>query len=505
MNRIQKIAPQGQPFDPVRAAMNWVPSRGARLYAGALLTAAFGGLVFRAFSAEVGAAILALIGAACYGLLLATLWRDAKQGDLLRLLVPALLVGLALGAHFSLFSISPGRMKSVLIPLSDTLWNYDLRIAMAWEEGSWSGGYLIVMALLSRLETFSLLYAVKLIDLVCLTAAAIAVHRLARLRGAGAGARAVALVGALLLPTMLLNAGLWAQCDAVFAAFSLWGLAMLLQEKPWRGMALWGIALAMKLQSAFLFPLLLFWFMRRKVGMRHLLALLAAFLLLHLPMLLEGQSLPSVLGRYEAQRVMVAYGAPSDEEEAQEEEPQEAMEETLAEGETDQAEAPEEQPTHEGLASHAPSVYSLMSIASVREFSGMGRYLGYATALLIVFAMIRSRRALDADAQLSAAMILCCALPLILPQANPRFLYLAGLLSLTRLRGALRILEAALLELVSFCSVLEAIFSTDALLASVLPMTVLSLLAILVACMVAWELFCACTDRDLWGNAHDVG
>lgn len=47
------------------------------------------------------------------------------------------------------------------------MWNYDLGTAMAWEDGAWSGGYLIVMALISRLENFSQLYAVKLVDMVC--------------------------------------------------------------------------------------------------------------------------------------------------------------------------------------------------------------------------------------------------------------------------------------------------------------------------------------------------
>ena len=52
-------------------------------------------------------------------------------------------------------------------------------------------------------------------------------------------------------------------------------------------------------------------------------------------------------------------------------------------------------------------------------------------------------------------------------------------------------LEAAVLELISLCCYMEAIFSTEAVKATVIPMNVLSLAAIAVACMAAWELYTA--------------
>ena len=70
-----------------------------------------------------------------------------------------------------------------------------------------------------------------------------------------------------------------------------------------------------------------------------------------------------------------------------------------------------------------------MNVASVREFSGMGLYLGIASALLVVGALLRTKREITGDVLLLSALLLACGLPLILPQMNARSLYLAGMLA----------------------------------------------------------------------------
>ena len=489
-------------WDWFRRLMLWVPGRSACLAIGALLTAGFFVYSLRASSELVGAQVIAAIAALSFAALLLEGWNAAKGKPLVLLLMTALLFMLGIGAHLSLMKISPGRMKNVLRPMLDGMWNYDLRVAMAWEPDSWSGGYLVFMALISRLETFPPLYAVKLFDLFSLSMAAVALSRLATARGAGSMGRIAAAAFCLLLPTALMNAGLWAQCDAVFAAFSLWGLVFLFDDHPLAGCTFFGAALAFKLQSAFLFPLLLVLFFAKRVRLRHIAALALVFLVFHLPMLLEGQGLSSVLGRYERQIRVTAYGEETEEAEETDEDAA-WFDEALEEGEEAAEEEPEALPTHEGLADHAASVYSLMTVASVREFSGMGLYLSIAAVLIVVFALLRARVPLTADVFLTAAMLLSCGLPLILPQTNARMLFLAGLISLARLNSPLRAVQAALLETVSLCCYIEAVFSSDALKATVLPMSFVSLIAIAVACSVAWELFASITNQDPRGVPHE--
>ena len=399
--------------DPLRAGMEARVRGTQRLALGAALTLAFFALALKLCAAMEGAAVIALVGAGCAALLLAGAWRALREEPVIVLLCAALLAMLAVAAHLAMLDIKPGRMSKVLAPMLEGMWNYDLGTAMAWEDGAWSGGYLIVMALISRLEAFPQMYAVKLFDMACQTAAALAVLKLALTRGAKPGAAVGAMLACVLAPTMLLSAGCWAQCDAMFAALALWGLALLLKDHPVWGCILWGLAAATKLQAAFL---------------------------------LDGQGLTAVFGRYAQQIEAISYeGA--------------------------------------GLADHAPGVYSLMTVASVREFSGMGMYLAFASALLVAFALIHARREPDADTLLLAALLLAAGLPLILPQMNARCLYLAGMLAFACVNGTRRLAIAIVLELISLCSYMEAIFSF-----TVIPMNVLSLLAIACAAALALEL-----------------
>lgn len=221
--------------------------------------------------------------------------------------------------------------------------------------------------------------------------------------------------------------------------------AMLLDEHPLAGCVLLGAAVSAKLQSAFLFPLLIVCFMRGKVSLRHLLALALSALVCHAPILTEGYGLYSVIHRYAMQL--------------------ETARETI------------------GLTDHGVGIFGLMKVASVREFSGLGLYLGIACSLLVVLAMLRSRAPLTRRDMLLGALLLAAGLPLVLPQVNARSLYLALMLSFA-LAGGVRLTAAALLlELVSLCSYMAAIFSHE-----IMPISVLSLLAIAAAVLIALEL-----------------
>src|SRR5699024_2163932 len=103
------------------------------------------------------------------------------------------------------------------------------------------------------------------------------------------------------------------------------------------------------------------------------------------------------------------------------------------------------------LTDHAPGVYGLMTVASVREFSGMGLYLGIASALLVVAALLRARCPLNRDVYMLAGLLLSAGLPLILPQMNARCLYLAGMLAFACANSPRRMIVAGMLEFISLC------------------------------------------------------
>ena len=451
--------------DPVRYFMTYsLCKKGAALLL-ALLTAAYFVLILKLCGAMAGVFAVSLCAAVCCALTTCFAWHavslEEKRPPVTVLLCLAALSMLAVGAHISLLDITPGRYTNTLKPLFDEMWNYELVTAMAWEDDGWSGLYLIVCALISRLENFSQLYAVKLFDLVCHCFAAGAVLKLALLRGAKPGGAIAAMFAALIAPTMLFNAGVWAQCDATFAALTLWGLYALLKDRPLAGCVLWGLALAAKLQSAFLFPLLIVLFMKNRVQIRHILALAAAAFVSQIAILLDGQDLYAMISRYAVQLDIARWG-------------------------------------DVGLSDNMPNVYKLMNVASVREFSGMGLYLGVACALLVVCALLRAKRPLSCDTLMLAGLLLACGLPLILPQMNARSLYLAGLLAFACANSPRRMAAAGLLEFISISAYMVSIFNSE-----VMPMIPLSLLAIAAAVLVLTELLPALTGgADKEGRAH---
>ena len=433
--------------DPLRLVMMAEPCRKAAAGLCALLVAGFFAAALALCSAMEGAVVIALCGAAGLAILLA-----AAYGPLMREKAPVILwlcVGLvammAVAAHLAMLDVKPGRYGKLIAPLLENMWNYGLTTAMAWDEHAWSGGYLIVCGLLSRVENFSALYAVKLFDMICQCACAAAVARIAQMRGAKTPGIIAGMLACVLAPTMLFNAGCWAQCDATFAALTLWGLALALDDHPLAGSVLLGMALATKLQSAFVFPVLLVLFMLRRFQLRHFAVIAAAFVAAQVSILLDGYTLAELFGRYNLQIEMAA--------------------------------------EEYGLADHAAGVYGLMKTASVREFSGLGLYIGIACALLVVLALLRCRTEMTNDTLLLGALLLAAGLPLVLPQMNARCLYLAGMLAFAMAGTPRRMIAAALLELVSFCCYMAAIFNF-----AVLDITVLSLLAIAAACLIALEL-----------------
>ena len=280
--------------------------------------------------------------------------------------------------------------------------------------------------------------------------------KLALLRGAKPGGAIAALYAAIIAPTMLFNAGVWAQCDATFAALTLWGFYLLLAGRPLPGCVLWGLALATKLQSAFLFPLLIVLFMMNRVQIRHILSLAAAAFVSQIAILLDGQGLYAMISRYAVQLENARWG-------------------------------------DVGLSDNMPNVYKLMNVASVREFSGMGLYLGIACALLVVCALLRAKRPLTSDTLMLAGLLLACGLPLILPQMNARSLYLAGMLAFACAGSPRRMIAAGLIEFVSLNAYMMSIFNNE-----VMPMIPLSLLSIAAAVLVFTELLPALT-----GSAHE--
>jgi Gpi18-like mannosyltransferase len=127
------------------------------------------------------------------------------------------------------------------------------------------------------------------------------VYRLVALRYPGSWWPVLAGSLTLFLPTVVVNASMWGQADAMYAAFAVGGVYFVLRKRPWLACAFIGIAFSLKLQTIFLFPLLLLLVLLRYIPWKSLLAIPLVYVALDIPALLIGTSPSQLVSVYVAQ------------------------------------------------------------------------------------------------------------------------------------------------------------------------------------------------------------
>lgn len=170
--------------------------------------------------------------------------------------------------------------------------------AVALPKGNYTAPYLYFLAAISYLPV-SDLYLIKLFSILFDVILAWGGCRLVQALVPGdryRGAASFCLL--LLLPTVVLNGAAWSQCDAIYAALCLHGLAAGLEGRPRSSAFLAGLAFACKLQTVFLLPVWAVLWMSGRTRFRHLLWFPAACVLSVLPALALGKPLGDVLGVY---------------------------------------------------------------------------------------------------------------------------------------------------------------------------------------------------------------
>ena len=93
----------------------------------------------------------------------------------------------------------------------------------------------------------------------------------------------------LLLPTIILNGSMWAQCDSIYTTFILLSLYLLLEEKYSLSFLALGISFSFKLQFIFILPLyIILYFVNKKFSIFNFLLIPLGNILMCLPVILMG-------------------------------------------------------------------------------------------------------------------------------------------------------------------------------------------------------------------------
>lgn len=111
--------------------------------------------------------------------------------------------------------------------------------------------------------------------------------------------RAIALYGVLLLlPSVIFNGAVWAQCDIIYSLFLLISCVSIYRNHPTIGCISFGIAFSFKLQAVFLFPMLIIFWIIGKINWKHFLIVPLVYLVSVIPAVALGRNLLDILSIY---------------------------------------------------------------------------------------------------------------------------------------------------------------------------------------------------------------
>ena len=222
--------------------------------------------------------------------------KEHEQGVLGALLLCALCAA-AMLARVSFLERSSGDYDIYLADWLQKLSAGSFADGMRQNIGEYNVLYQYILFIITRLPVPPL-YAVKAVSFIGDAFLAGAAASLAEKDGKPSMA---AFGAVLLLPTVVLNGGMFAQCDSLYAACALWGLALALREKPAQAAVCFALSLAFKLQAVFMLPMVIVLWADQKLRLSDALVFVLTLALTAFPALLGGKSLHALLSIYTAQ------------------------------------------------------------------------------------------------------------------------------------------------------------------------------------------------------------
>ena len=306
----------------------------------------------------------------------------------------AVLTGLVLLSKISLLDYVSDDYD---IFLSNWIYEYS---QMGWKEGlgryigsDYTPPYLYLMQLISRVKDYPPQYLVKAISIAFDVLMAYAIMKLASIRVKGEGAQLLIFHIASLLPTVVFNGAYWGQCDVIYTSFCLMALYMGMTGRSARSMVFFGLALSFKLQMVFFLPVLLPLWLQKKIKLRHLVLIPAAYMVMMIPALWGGKSLHHVLTVYLQQAGQYNF-----------------------------------------ISMNAPNWYQLLpdigSELLYNMFGPMAMALGFACVMAMCALVTVYRDRLNPDATLLVCLLMLSGIPYFLPKMHERYTFGADVLSL---------------------------------------------------------------------------
>lgn len=174
---------------------------------------------------------------------------------------------------------------------------------IAAQVGNYNIPYQIIIYLMTLLP-LNALYAYKIVsiifDFVLAISTAMLVYSFAK---SNARLKAVIAYSAVLLSaTVIFNSSYWAQCDSIYTSFIILAILFLHKDKPIASFVFTGIAFAFKLQTVFILPVLLYyWISTKKISILHFFIIPAVDVIMCLPAIIMGRPFIDIITIYAEQ------------------------------------------------------------------------------------------------------------------------------------------------------------------------------------------------------------
>lgn len=313
--------------------------------------------------------------------------------DILLFLV---LTGFALIMRYVLRNVVAGDYKMFFEPWVATLREAGGGIkglSAEFEYVDYTTPYLTILSFISICPFLNTLLLMKLVSIFFDFVAAFAVMAIVYDRTKNMTYGILGYGALLMVPTVLTNGAMWAQCDIIFTSFVLWSLYFMLKDKPAWSMAFYGIAFAFKLQTLFLAPLYVILWMKGKVKLKHFLFLPLMYVIGMIPSLLAGKSFWELISVYffQANGQMDIYA----------------------------------------LSHKFPNIYQLIGTDSfLFEYADAGIWVTLGALMILMYCFARKQYEMNACLLLRMGMLLTMTVVFFLPHMHERYAILVDVMAI---------------------------------------------------------------------------
>lgn len=309
-----------------------------------------------------------------------------NEGNLLMMLIACMISAVALLARVSFIERSSGDYDIYLAKWMDELAAGSFSACMKADIGEYNVLYQYILFIITRLPVPAL-YAVKSVSFI---GDAMLAGGAAYLCAKEKRPSLAAFGTVLLLPTAVLNGGMFAQCDSLYAACAVWALAHALRGRPGRAGVCFALSLSFKLQAAFILPMIAVLWADRKLRVKDALGFGATLIAVMLPAVLGGKSMDRIISIYTAQTGI-----------------------------------------YTGLNYNAPNLFALMPTEGldVYAYGNFAMALAFGACALLVYAGVHRADRLDEDDYVGLSFAMVLLIVFLLPRMHERYFYLADILA----------------------------------------------------------------------------